>query len=208
MSYGRNFDFRVLPKASARMARFAAPQTLLSGSGTGGGTAAGSACGAGLLPNGAPVVFDSSAGLDGTGRQIVKLPSEAAAPVPGLSGILVYEYGPAAYAGHDPYTTTYSDMDSAPLAAAVQVVSGDLNTKVVLTNTSARTFLGIRSYPGRIMVNGLGATATVAVGDYLVPGKGNDVDGYWESQSSATGAWMIITAVDTTRGEVEARLLF
>lgn len=206
-TYGRNFDFRVPPRASARNGRFSAPSALLSGSGAGGGTAAGSASGAGLIPIGAPVVADTAAGLDSYGRQIVKLAAQGAAPT-ALSGILVYEYGPAAYAGHDPFTTTYSDLDAAPLGQAVQVIAGDPTTKVVFTNTVARSFLGIRPYPGRTMVNGEGATPTVTVGDYLVPGAGDDVDGYWQSQASATGAWLVITAVDLTRAEVEARMLF
>lgn len=206
-TYGRNFDYRVPPKPQARGGRWAAPATLLSGSGAGGGTAAGSKGGAGLIPIGAPVVADLTAGFDSAGRQIVKLPAAGAAPN-AMSGVLVYEYGPAAYAGSDPFLTTYSDLDYAPLGAPVQVVSGDLNAKMVLTNVPASTFLSVRSYPGRIMVNGFGATATVAVGDYLVPGNGNDVDGYWQSQSSATGAWAVITMVDSTRLEVEARMLF
>jgi 3D (Asp-Asp-Asp) domain-containing protein len=138
----------------------------------------------------------------------VKLPSEAAAPVAGLSGVLIYNYAPAAYAGHDSVTTTYSDLDSAPLGAPVVVVNGDPTAKFVLSNTVAGKFLGIAQYPGRVMVNGFGATATVAVGDYLVPGKGNDIDGYWESQASATGAWAVITGIDTARLEVEAQMLF
>lgn len=206
-TYGRNFDFRVPPLPQHRNGRHVAPATLLSGSGAGGGTAAGSKSGAGLIPIGAPVVWDLTAGQDGVLRQYVKLATIGEAPVVGQSGVLVYEYGPAAYAGHDPFTTTYSDLDAAPLGAPVVVVSGT-EAKFVLTNTVANLFLGVSSYPGRVMVNGFGATATVAVGDYLVPGNGNDTDGYWESQSSATGAWAVITGIDTTRLEVEARMLF
>lgn len=206
-TYGRNFDYRILPRPQARGARWVAPTALLSGSGAGGGTGAGSTGGAGLIPIGAPVVADLIAGLDATGRQICKLAAQAASPT-AMSGVAVYEYGPAAYAGEDPFITTYSDLDYVPLAAPMQVVNGDLNAKMVLTNTLANKFLGIRSYPGRIMVNGFGATATVIVGDYLVPGIGNDVDGYWQSQASASGAWAVITEIDSTRLEVTARMLF
>lgn len=206
-TYGRNFDYRIPPRAQARQGRFAAPAALLTGSGTGGGTAAGSSGGAGLLPIGAPVVADLVAGLDSAGRQIVKLAAQAATPT-AMSGVVVYEFAPAAYAGHDPYLTTYSDLDYVPLGQACQVVAGDIGAKMCLTNTVANTFLQVRTYPGRIMVNGFGATATVIVGDYLVPGLGNDVDGYWQSQASATNAWAVITSIDTTRLEVEARMLF
>lgn len=207
-TYGKNFEFRIPPQHGARGGRFVTNTTALSGSGAGGGTA-----GAGRIPIGAPVVADLSAGLDSAGRQIVKLaPSGTLTTASGLGsfGILVYEFAPtaAAFAGTDPYLTTYSDLDSAPLGAAVQVVAGDTSAKVYLANTSAHTFLGIRSYPGRVMVNGLGATATVAAGDYLIPGSGDDVNGYWQSTATAVGAWLQITRVDSTRAEVEARMLF
>ena len=155
---------------------------------------------------------------DATGRQTLKLAtqaalsvvdeSSAAALVPGQAGILVYEYGPAAFAGFDPYLTTYSDLSVVPLGASAQVISGDPTTKVTFTNTVASQFLGIRSYPARTMVNGFGATPTVAVGDYLVPGAGDDTDGYWQSQASPVGAWLVITHVDSVRLQVEAQMLF
>lgn len=187
-SYGRNFEFRVPPQSEDRMGRYSTPAT---------GTA---------LVIGAPVTADHTAGFDGLGLQIVKLAAQASAPVIGECGIAVYEYGPAAFAGQDPWLTTYSDLGTVPLGKALQVVRGR-QAKVVLTNTPARTFLNSRTYAARTMVNGLGATATVVEGDYLVPGAGDDVNGYWQSQASATGAWMVITKVDATRGEVEARLL-
>lgn len=202
-SYGRNFDYRILPRAEARNGRFVAPSVALSGANSSGGGAAGT----GLIPIGAPVVWDLSAGQDGVGRQYVKLATAGATVTP-ESGVLVYEYGPAAYAGVDPYLTTYSDLSVAPLGAPIQLVAGDPAAKIVLTNTPASSFLGVRSYPGRTMVNGLGATATVAIGDYLIPGSGDDVDGYWETTATATGAWAVITSVDTLRAEVEARMLF
>ena len=208
-TYGNNFEFRIPPKGSARGGRFAAPSTALSGSGVGGGTAAGTVGGAGLIPIGAPVVADLAAGLDSAGRQIVKLaaPGELITNQP-LAGVMVFEYGPAAMAGHDPHLTTYSDLDYAPLGAGVQVVAGDPSAKVCLRNTTAFSFLSVRPYAGRVMVNGLGATPSVSVGDFLVPGNGNDTDGYWESTSTEAGAWLVITSVDTNRAEVEARILF
>jgi hypothetical protein len=199
-SYGRNLDFRIPPTHGARGGRFAAPAAPLTG---------GLGNPSGLIPIGAPVVADTTAGLDSAGRQIVKLaPQGTLTTAEPLCGVMVYEYGPAAFAGFDPYLTTYSDLDAAPLGAGVQVIAGDPATKVVFTNTVANTFLGIRSYPGRTMVNGFGATTTVAVGDYLVPGAGSDTNGYWQSTATEAGAWMVITSIDTTRLEVEARMLF
>lgn len=199
-TYGRNLDFRIPPRGSARGGRFAAPAAALTG---------GTGSPAGLIPIGAPVVADLVAGLDSAGRQIVKLAPAgtlSTAAMPG--GLMVFEYGPAAFAGFDPYLTTYADLDCAPLAAGVQVVAGDPTCKIVLTNTVANLFLNIRAYPGRTMVNGLGATPTVTVGDFLVPGAGTDTAGYWTSTATEAGAWLVITSIDTTRAEVEARMLF
>lgn len=189
MSYGRNFEFRVLPEPVNRKGRFYVPST---GS---------------VIPIGAPVGM-TNATEDSRGLSPVALVTGATAPLKGHHGIAVFEYAPAAFAGNDPFLTTYSDKDFVPLGAAVQVVSGP-EIKVVFTNTSARTFLGSRSYPGRVMVAGIGiATPTVAVGDLLTPGTGSDAAGYWAETGSASNAWLRVTKIDNTRGEVEAQLLF
>jgi hypothetical protein len=195
--YGRNFEFRKTPHGSARDGRF---ETNIASP---------------VIPIGAPIVSDLVAGIDSTlGLQIVKLAppgslqDEGVAAAGGSAGLALYEYGPAAFAGDDPYLTTYSDKDVVPAGRAVQLIHGDMATKVCFTNTFARTFLGVRPYKGRIMVNGLGATPTVIVGDFLIPGLGDDVNGYWESTATRAGAWMEITLVDAVRNQVEARLLF
>jgi hypothetical protein len=58
------------------------------------------------------------------------------------------------------------------------------------------------------MVAGLGATPTVAIGDYLTPGAGDDVSGYWAETATAANGWLVVTKVDADRGELEARLNF
>src|SRR2546429_6676064 len=137
------------------------------------------------IPIGAPVVGDMAAGMstDGMNLQIVKLAPQASAPAGGFSGVALYEYAPAAFAGNDPWLTTYSDKDLVPAGKALQVVSGPY-VKFVLTNTVSRSFLGNRTYAGRTMVNGLGATPTVIVGDYLVPGAGDDNNGHRPRQAA------------------------
>jgi hypothetical protein len=202
-SYGNNFEFRVPPRSAARKGRYVAPVAPLAGVGAGGGTASFGSAPAGLIPIGAPVVADLAAGQDPQGRQYVKLApagqlvgTDGESTPASLAGVMVYEYGPAAFAGTDPYLTTYSDLGYAPLGASVQVISGDPTTKVVFRNTAANSFLGIRP------------TATVIVGDYLVPGLGDDNDGYWVSSATAEGAWLVITHIDTVRAEVEAQMLF
>lgn len=183
-SYGRNFDFRVTPKAQDRQARYSVETA---------------------LPIGAPVVVTGD--TDDYGRMVVELAAEGAdKPDPGQGGIAVYEYAWMAFRGDDPSLVQYSDKDVVPANEALQVVSGSAN-KVVLTNTSARSF-GSRNYTGRKMVAGVGATPTVEAGDYLCPGAGNATDGYWKKTTDPTEAWLVVTSVDSVRDEVEARLNF
>lgn len=189
MSYGTQFEFRVPPRSGERAGRYYLDE------------------GAGV-PIGAPVVVDTAGDDNVLGLTPVKVASaDHARPKNGLGGIVVYEYGPAGYAGDDPALTTYSDKYSVPAGAAVQVVNGD-TVKVVLRNTEDELFLNTREYAGRTFVAGLGATPTLAVGDYLTPGTGNDSAGYWKETSTEANAWLVVTKVDADRGEVEARLLF
>ena len=186
MSYGRNFSFRVTPKSGNRAGRY-----FLDGSTD--------------LPIGAPVVLSGDA--DAVGRLGVQLATGAQAkPLPGKGGVLVYEH--IQHIGQDPYLSTYSDFDTVPAGEAVQVVNGE-DVKVAYKNTTATSFLTRSNYPtARVMVAGLGATPTVAVGDMLTPGTGNDSAGYWAETATAANAWLVVTAVNASTGEVEARLNF
>lgn len=188
-NYGRNFEFRAQPDGPSRSGRF-----YLTGSTN--------------IPIGAPVKYDSGSDENDLGLLPVTLATgDQVRPFPGMGGILVYEHAPSAFAGYDPNVTLYSDLDTAPYGKAVIVVS-DPDVKVVLRNTSASTFLNTRAYTGRKMVAGLGATVSLAVGNYLTPGTGNDTDGYWAETATAANAWLVITKVDNDRGEVEARFVF
>lgn len=191
-SYGRNFDFRVMPQGGARKGRF-----YLGGSTN--------------IPIGAPVKYDNSVVTTALDSHItgVVLATGAQVPVQGLSGVAVYEHAPAAFATFDPFLTTFSDIDFVPFGKALQVIADPDNTKIVFTNTVASTFLQTRAYAGRIMVAGVGgATPTVAVGDILTPGTGNDAAGYWAETGSASNGWLKVVGVDNTRLEIEARFLF
>jgi len=182
-SLGRNFDFRVTPDASSRAGRFSVDAEIAIG---------------------APV--QGSGDFDALGREIVEQASAATPPIKGRCGIVVFEH--IMYQDVDPALTTYSDLGTAPADQAVQVVSGP-NVKVVFTNTEDSTFLHSRSYAGRLMVVGAGATPTVAVGNYLEPvANGDDTDGYWQETATLANAWLVVTSVDTDRGEVEAQFLF
>lgn len=191
-SYGRNFDFRVHPHGGQRGARF-----MLSTSAD--------------IPIGTPVVYDGSIDTStyGDGVLGVRLALGAQPPRPGLSGIAVYEHAPAAFAGYDPALTNYSDRDTCPAGKLIQVVSGH-ETKVVLTTTVARTFLETRAYTGRVMVAGLGGSTSgdAEPGSFLTPGIGDGTSGYWATNATASNGWLVVTAVDQSLLEVEARMTF
>jgi hypothetical protein len=191
-SYGRNFDFRIMPFGGGRGARF-----MLGESSN--------------IPIGTPVKYDGSVDTTAYGEGVigVKLAKGAQPPRPGLSGIGVYEHAPAAYAGYDPVLTNYSDIDFIPAGKLCQVVTGP-HTKVVLTTTTARTFLHTRTYTGRVMVAGLGGATTgdAEAGSYLTPGVGDDTSGYWQTDSSSSNGWLVVTARNETNLEVEAKMTF
>lgn len=189
-NYGNNFEFRVPPQSGQRSGRF-----VLAGTSD--------------VPIGAPVKRDTDSSESALGLLPVELATGAQAkPAPGMGGVLVYEYGPAAFAGDDASLVLYSDKSTAPAGAAVQVISGS-EVKVLLRNTDDETFLTVRNYEGRTMVAGLGiATPTVEVGEGLTPGTGNDTAGYWAVSGTASEQWLIVTKVDNDRRELEARLNF
>lgn len=182
----RNFEFRVSPRHGQR------------GVGVLGGST--------TLTSGVPVVYNND--NDGLGRnEFVLATGDQAIPKPGLGGILVFEA--LDYQGVDAVLNTYSDVDSVVPGKAIQVVTGK-EVEVALINTTDTTFLNRTSYPdARIMVAGVSiATPTVAVGNYLTPGVGDGTSGYWAETSTAANGWLVVTAVDSDTGVVEARLNF
>ena len=184
-NYGKNFGFRVTPFHGDRSGKHYAVAS---------------------IPIGVPVKH-SGAANNALGLMPMELATgEQVKPKPGMAGIAVYEH--LNVFGNDPELTLYSDMSTIPAGAAIQVVSGT-QTKVWFKNTADSTFLHQRAYAGRVMVAGIGvATPTIAVGDMLTPGDGDDTGGYWKETSTLANAWLIVTAIDNTRGEVEARLNF
>lgn len=186
MSYGRNFEFRSTPEHGERAGRYFLDSAT-------------------NLAIGVPVVLSGE--VDAVGRLGVELATgETVKPLPGQGGVVVYEHIQSI--GVDPYATTYSDFDFVPAGEPVQVVNGTAN-KVAFKNTTDDTFLTRSSYPtARVMVAGMGATPTLEVGAMLTPGAGDDSDGYWAETATAANAWLVVTAVNTTTGEAEARLNF
>lgn len=159
---------------------------------------------------GQPVAVDTTQPVDSVwGLMPVKILTGEQPPVKGLSGLADFEFkNDEAFAGFDPALTTFSDLAYVPPSAALKVCSGQF-VEVCFRNTSAITFLNTRNYPARTMVAGLsGATPTVTVGSYLTPGVGTDAGGYWAVAANPANGWLVVTSVDSTRGEVTARFLF
>lgn len=191
-TYGRNFEFRIPPDGDERYGRYCVPST------------------GNKLPIGVPVKATTNT-ANALGLQQVLLATGEQAPGKSGCGIAVYEYGPAAYAGVDPYLVTYSDRDTIPLGAAIQVVHHP-GIKVVFTNTTNTAYVDFtatfQSGP-RIMVNNaFAATPNISVGSYLTPGIGDDTNGYYQITTTAANAWFVVTKVDSTRLEVEAEMTF
>jgi hypothetical protein len=187
-SYGRNVDFRVVPIEQQRRGRILQDEST-------------------DIAIGAPfVINDAVEGVDlWTDALPAKLATSAQAPKRGMCGIGIYEW--IDFNQLDPEYFTYSDRDKIPAKRQFQLISGP-GIKVVFRNTTNnRSFMGTRTYPGRIMVAGMGATPTVKVGDYLSPGVGNDASGYWATSTSVNG-WLHVTNVDAKRQEVEAEFIF
>lgn len=184
-TYGRNFDVRVPPLSGQRGSRYSVDEVTVIG---------------------VPVL--ATGDEDAYGRQIVELATgDQAKPKVGIGGVMIYEVGPETYDTFN-HLTLYSDISTADAGRPVQVVNGN-TVKIVLKNTPASTtFLHTRTYVGRKMVAGVGATPTLVVGDYLTPGTGNDTDGYWAKTSTAANGWLVVTSIDSVRDEVEARLNF
>ena len=189
MSYGANFETIVPPIGRNRRGRYFNDDTQ------------------GAIPIGAPIVYALTGTLgaqDSLGLDPVVMAQGADVGPSELSGIAIYEYAPNAYAGDDPVLTTYSDKINVPAGAAVQMVRGE-NVKVRFNNTVDNTFLNARDYTGRIMVDLTG----IAVGDFLQPeASPDDTNGYWQEAVTPANAWLVVTAVDATRNELEAQMVF
>lgn len=195
-TYGRNFEFRVQPTGGERSGRYINGDTI-------------------DIPLGAPVRVDTTSGENTDKRLPVKLAAgNTPAPRTGMAGILIHEWAPNAFSGSDPLLTVFSDRDYTPKPGSQENSTGYLvsgpSVSVMFRNTDANNFFFQRTYAARKMVAGVaGATPTVVVGDLLRPhDTPNDTNGYWQETSTASEAWLVVTHVDNTRQEVEARFLF
>jgi len=188
MQSGRNFTPRQLPIPENRLGRWVT--------------------GDDPIVIGAPV--KASGTVNAEGRHVAVLATGAQnKPEPGMGGILWWEGHIEGYWGVDPVLTRDADITTVPANRPVQVWRGQ-ETRALYTNTVDRTIgNGLRTYEGRIMVAGLSiATPTIAVGNLLTPGVGNDTDGYWAETSTDAQGWLVVTNVDSDLDFVEVQLRF
>lgn len=186
-NWGRNFEFLQTPFMQHRLGRYKLHTT--------------------ALPIGAPVKLRTASGVDSLGRQTLELATAATDKVVGRVGLAVYVHAFRALIGDDPFITDVSDKDLVPASKPCLLVHGT-EVKVRFTNTEDREFLYNRDYTGRTMVDETGATIQLEPGDYLVPGGGNDTDGYYVKTTDVDDAWFLVTDVREDRGYVDAQMLF
>lgn len=144
----------------------------------------------------------------GDARIVVGRPAANAAPIIGLSGILVHEEAWTAKHGQDPETFSSSDYDTVPANTQAQVVHGT-EVKLLVQNLSADDleFDGMRSYTGRNMFNPTDLE-TLAIGNMVTVGAGNPTDGFWKKTATAAEAWGTVVEVDAEYGLAVFQLRF
>lgn len=189
-TYGRYFEFRMSPDPGHRLGRFLSPAT---------GTA---------IPIGAPVSATNTP-VNADGRETVALATGHTPRLPGRDGIAVFEYAFNPTAGFDPVLTVPADLSDIPLGVGIQVVHGT-EVKVVLKNIAANTVFFGRTYTDARTFVAPADLSTLAVGDLLCPGTGNATAGFWTKVAGGqeADAWLIVTAIDSARVDVEAQMLF
>lgn len=188
-SYGRFGDFLQSPRPEDRLGRY------VNGSGV-------------TIPMFVPVKVPNGAHVDGNGQMALALATGAQAPVKARAGIAIFENPTPDIPGLDPVLSRADDLDYVPIGAACQLVSGDY-VRLRLVNAGAYDLYGQRTYPGRVMVAGLGgATPAITEGDLLTPGVGSDSAGYWAKTVTAAEAWLRVTAVYNDSSELDAQFCF
>lgn len=182
MPYTRNFGMRSFENV-VRTARFRVPAApnAFSGDGSEGGLA----------------LIGTAVMLDAANPGFLKRPDANEVPSPAC-GVVVYEH--IQRMGSDPFTTTALDFEVVPAGQYAQVMRGP-GVKVWFKNTESALSYDGKSRPGRDLVAGLGATPSVAVGDFLTV----TADGTY-TEGNATNGWFLVEQV---QGDlVECRFTF
>lgn len=181
MPYTRNFGMRSFENV-VRAARFRVPASA---------SAEGDGQEGGLFLIGTAVKIDP----DNPG--FLKRPDANEAPSPAC-GVVVYEH--IQRMGSDPFTTTALDFEVVPAGQFAQVMRGP-GVKVWFKNNEDHTSYDGKTRQGRSIVDGIGATPTIAVGDFLtVKADGTYVKG------TAENGWFLVEQVSGDL--VECRFTF
>lgn len=143
---------------------------------------------------------------DANGQRELAYAGADTPPLPGKHGIMIYENPFGVAPGFDPVRYGYGDFNTGPSGEPAQLVSGR-GIKFRLKNTAEEVVQGQKTYAPFVIVDGLGATPTLDVDDFIGPVTTPDsTDGYWQACSEAN-AWAIVTAVYDT-DELDAELVF
>lgn len=154
-----------------------------------------------------PVV--ASGNPDANGQIEVNKETGATVPLIGVHGLVCYEQPDANFVGYDPLLTRASDMGDIPAGSSVQLVRGPETVLEFRNFPEVTSFHGMRDYPARIVIAGVSiATPTLAVGNLLTPGVGDDTDGYWAETANEDEGWLRVQSIDTDLGLVVAQVLF
>lgn len=174
MPYTRNFGMRSFENI-VRTARFRVPTT------------------------GPAFLIGTGVVIDPANPGFMKRPTAGEAPSPAC-GVVVYEH--IQHKGLDPFLSTADDYETVPLGQYAQIVRGP-GVKVWFKNTATKPLYDGREIAGRELVDGTGATPTVAVGDFLKV----KADGTFEKgNANGSDGWFLVEQVDGDL--VECRFTF
>lgn len=181
--YGRHFWFLTPPESENRRGRYVLGENILIGS-----------------------CVEAEAELDANGQRVLHQADADTPPLQGKHGILVYENPFGVAPGFDPVQYGYGDFDTAPAGMSAQLVAG-VGIKFRLKNLAEEVIQFQKTYPAKTVVDGLGATPTLGIDDFIGPVTSPDgTTGWWQACSEAN-AWAIVTAVYDT-DELDAELVF
>lgn len=180
MGYTRNFGMRDFTNV-VRQGRFRAPTDPVNDNGAVDGL----------------MLIGTAVKIDPAKPGFVRRPNADEVPGPHC-GLIVYEH--IQWKGTDPALTTPLDFETVPAGQFVQIMRGP-GVKVWFKNTETKTLYDGRSQAGRTLVAGLGATPTVAVGDYLTV----TADGTFD-EGTADNGWFLVEQVEGDL--VECRFTF
>lgn len=185
-TYGRFASFRQSPIPQHRLGRFKT--------------------GSAPIVQFAPVLAGTTLDTADGRTEVTLAAADSDRPNPGRGGLLVWEEAWRALNDLPAVGSRPSDVDTCPAYTQAQVVHGT-EVKVLVQNVADEVFEDQRTYEGRNMFNPTDLT-TLAVGNLVTPGAGDDTNGYWKKTSTVSDAWGTVIEVDATYGLVVFQLTF